>query len=963
MNRLKFFVGIALVILSLSGAPGVLLGAGSGEVDSLSGDPLFIKFHEKLEFYVDLKTRDFLQDLAAREKQLVQLLSSIMAETEARGLRTVTHNAAGFKTLYGISDSLIYEYNKELDAIIRIYNDLDKLEFNLRRNKDLTIWKELLVIKAGLEKAMADPRLESSHSAVDLTGSVLYSATAIDSLFDLYEALNTRRKLAISQQDSATVKAIDVERSQINRQLNLWGLNPPASETNFEQLVDQAEIWVSKMNDSDPLKKEQARQTKNELAKQVTLVDRLDQGLEDLMTDDGYDTLGNPTLTHIIDEWKAARMTDFKLRLSEYQIIHETLIDSATTQERDRMLSREVGDALFNYANQNYLLAEHQLDYMLKVYGHHYKGLDPLIFYRSETQYARGYVDLARDGYLKILENAPGSPYRTESLLRLMQIAQKNQDHKSFYEFFDLLKSFAATANQQEMEAAYYLAANQMFNDKRFTEAEETLLMMNEKSPYYLSAQLLLATVYNNLDNYSQAIIVLEKLAGLVNYPWTDQDVANYRNSALVRLGLIYYQRGEFDRALGTFEKVSKGYQDRDKALIGAAWAELKSGNYGTSSEKSSALVTDYSNSSYIYEAMVLAAHCRRIMDQPDLARESLRYVAGAYGAREMGMEYRKERDNLLAQKSELTRIQNQILETRNETLYPEIVRIRDSIDATLFSVRQRSDRGAMIQQDYLDERNFALKRLKDLDEIVEQALNEGRDDLAQEAAKQRARLLKVLETYQVGQDVANSSYLVEYPLAAKEAEVLYTKEVIKSMTRDLETEKNRLEQALKEMQTLSQVKQNRVDVSKAIDIEMLEYDMDNLRNRISQLRVWLQDHEPEAMVTNFEKWADYSGYGMLDLSYDGLEKRTERINQLWEKVAVIDSVFTKKQNDLAQMIESYDQEFKKLQKVLEQEKNRVEMEQRKYEFENLYFDNKERETESWEARYERLLQLKKQEN
>lgn len=963
MNRSKFLVGIALAILSLSSMPNFLLGAGSSYVDSLSRDPLFIKFHQKLEFYVDLKTRDFLQDLTAREKQLVQLLASIMAETNARGLTTVTRNVAGFKTLYGISDSLIYEYNKELDTIIRIYNDLDKLEFNLRRNQDLTLWKELLLIKANLVKAVTESRLEENvRTASDLTSSVLYSA-AIDSLFDLYEALNARRKLAITNKDSVALKAIDTERKQINRRLNQWGLNPPASESNFEQLIDQAEAWLSQMDTSDNAKKEQATQAKDALAKQVTLVDRLDQSLEDLMAIDGYDELGYPMVTHLIDEWKATRLTDFKMKLSEYQIIHQTLIDSATSQERDRMLSREVGDALLNYANRNYLLAEHQLDYLLKVYRSHYKGLDPLVFYRSETQYARNHVDVAKEGYLTIVKTAPGSPYYTESLLRLMQIAKKAHDNRSFYEHFELLKSYAVSAGQQEMEAAYYLAANQLFNDKRFSEAEETLLMMNEKSPYYLPAQLLLATVYSNLENYSQAIVVLERLAGLVNYPWTNQDVANYRNSALVRLGLIYYQRGEFDQALSMFEKVSKGYQERDKALIGAAWAELKSGNYNNSSMKSSALVSNYLSSNYTYEAMVLAAHCRRIMDQPDLARQSLRYVASAFGALGLGKEYRKERDNLLGQKTELNRIQNQVLETGNEALYPQLVKIRDSIDATLLSVHQRSDRGTMIQQDYLDERNFAFKRLKDLDEIVEQALAEGREDLALEAAKQRARLLKVLETFQVDQDIANSSYLVDYPLAAKEVELLHKKEVIKSMTRDLEAEKYRLEQALSEMQKLTQPRKGRIDFSKAIDIEMLEYDMDNLRNRISKLRVWLQENEPEAMVTNFEKWTDYSGYGMLDISYDGLEKRTEKINRLWEKVAVIDSVFTKKQNDLSQMIESYDEEFKKLQKVLEKEKIRVEMDQRKYEFENLYFDNKERETESWEARYQRLLQLKEQEN
>ena len=921
-----------------------------------------VAFLQKLKFYIDLKTQDFLRDLAVQEKQLVQLISSVSAELKKRGLDAINNDDAGFRVVYSEQNKIIQQYNDELNRLVVIYKDLDKLEGLVHRSQDIGLMYEIDNAKSDLIAAVDNGRLrkKGEYTTKVAAEAIEDYTTELDSLLSMYESLDEMRKVAIAQQDTAMLFDVKAQKKQIGRILSQWGPIGPLSDNDYDQYVAEAKKWLGLLRKSVAMEKTHAVSApaaKDEIEKsQRYILDHLEKEFLSLFLNTGFKSQMSPSVSEFLDEWKAERMADYKARLTQYQLIHQKLVTTAKDRERNRMLGREVGDALLNYANKEYLLADYQLQYLLDTYGQYYKGLDPLIFYQSESKFSQGYIDAATDGYKTIIEKYTGSPFLTESILRMMQITKKFNNRKQFYDYFELMKSYSAKANRQELEAAYYLAANEYFNDRRFRDAEETLQMIPQPSPYYLSAQLLLATVYNNIGNYSKAIPIFTMLSDRKNYPWTGLNTAYIRNSALVRLGLIYYQRGEFEKALDYFQQVSRGYEERDKAMIAAAWAQLKTGRYTQSVERSQALLKEYLASNYTYEALVLAGHCKRIMEQPELAREAMRYVASAHGVLDVNKKYYKERQDLRSQSAELDRIERQVLETRNDSLYADVARLRDTINRTLLSVKQRSDRGSILIQDYSDERKYVVERLMELDKIIELAIKEGREDLAYDAARQRLRLFKVLETFRSDLDVTNASYLVDYPLAAKEAEVLHQKEVVKSMLRDLESEKHRIEKELGDLTALSSESPDYENISSRIDLEMLEYNLNNLRNRTSQLRFWLAENEPEEMVTNFDKWTDYSGLGLTDITHEEIEKRSKRIADLSQNIVAINDMLKKKEKELEAKMAQFDEDFRMFQRALEAEKVKYEKREKSLIFESLYFDEKEKEEESWEARYERLL-------
>ena len=129
-------------------------------------------------------------------------------------------------------------------------------------------------------------------------------------------------------------------------------------------------------------------------------------------------------------------------------------------------------------------------------------------------------------------------------------------------------------------------------------------------------------------------------------------------------------------------------------------------------------------------------------------------------------------------------------LERRQTELYSEIESIKIDLNEFLLRIKEKSDTGSLLIQDYYDERKNIVDRLFELDSIIAWAHEQGRSDIAEKAVSQRVRLVKVLETYRADKDVTNTAYLVDFPLAAKEASMHYQRENMATIFRELDVEK-----------------------------------------------------------------------------------------------------------------------------------------------------------------------------
>ena len=243
------------------------------------------------------------------------------------------------------------------------------------------------------------------------------------------------------------------------------------------------------------------------------------------------------------------------------------------------------------------------------------------------------------------------------------------------------------------------------------------------------------------------------------------------------------------------------------------------------------------------------------------------------------------------------------------------------------------------------------------MDEIVDWAEVEGRPDIVKEAAKQRLRLLKILETYKSDQRISNASYLVDYPLAAKESSIEYQDEVLSSLSRELQMEANRIENALDSIGSLSDTLNAGGNLAAQMDLEYLQSELGDLRSRLSRFRHWVTVKSPPEPASNIDRWSDMSGYGMSDIVLEGRKERLERINNLQQNITSINQILEQRRQELEAQMKEFEQRLLELQEEFLAKKIEYEKQERQTYFDLIYFDTKEREEEEWDDRLRHLIE------
>ncbi len=926
----------------------------------ISEDQLSVDFETRLKFYLDMKTRRFLERMSLKEQALTQMIQNVMKEIELRGPDKVTEEMLAMDKIYEKEDQLINDYRREISLIKTIILQVDSLSRVVQRKDDWKLLKEVERVKDQLTAALENTKLnQGALTGKDMARMINEYSGEIKNLLSLFEQIESFQKRAAAQGDDHLVQELDRQKARIL------------------QIVEQSRISATK---PDRIVEEYIKETANivEILKQL---DQLQAGVNpDSSVEVSIDEARGRLMSSIDDrilalfdysrsrqgkrltvsekflQWKAARLAEFQVTYTKYKILHDRLIKTATPEQRDRMLENELSYALLNYAEGKYELASMEFDRILSDFQPYYPNLDGVIFYRSECNFAMNYYDDAQKGYLEIFQNYPNSKFKGQSCLRLMAINYTYQLDDEFFKYYKMLDQFN-DLDKEDVNKAHYLAADIYIRQHKFEKARDALAKISDDSKYYLVAQYLQGIVFVNLNDYKSARKIFEKVVSQKIFPWTDLNNAIIRNEALLKLGYLSFQLGEYDKALSYFTQMSAGYDEYDKSLIGQAWANLKKGQYSTVINKVDALFSNYIMTNYVYEAKVLAAHCKQAQHKTQEALSDLRYVANARQVKNKVEEYNKERSRLLKQLDQLEDLEERVLEHQDRTLYPKIVRARNLINEALASFRYRNSVGSQAIEEYSKERKILVKQIAEFDRIIEFAKKQQDKKMLKDAVKQRNRLVAVLQRYQFSQPTTPVSYFLDYPMATKEAGVFYRRSIVNKLIKDMATEKKQLSKDLQAVTELTlQMSGQNIDL--AVDLEVLKEDLVDLNRQLNRFEIWLRNHKIEDVETQTIQWADFSGFGISDINFSMFREKNREITALSRNLNKIENILREKKEKLEQRIARFDEEMRKIQKEMEAEKIRLEkLEKEKY-FQELYFDTKTREVEEGNEGMEGLQQL-----
>ncbi|MFQ5822714.1 MAG: tetratricopeptide repeat protein [bacterium] len=886
--------------------------------------------------------------MANKEKLLLQMIQNIATELKNRGKRAILNNEIGYEDIFSESDRLIAEYSKELNQILHILEKIGQLEKVVDQNSDLTSWEKLAELRERLVGLLENRNLykEGIHTQRRVSEMFQDYYSEVDSLLSLYKRLNRLERQAKAESDQQMLENIKVQKAKIS--LLLGKLKTTTSDTLTDKYMNETGLIVNILKELDVLEAKAVNQN-TDVSLQIEELKRIilrnvDNRLLTLM---GYDSFryDGPTVSEIFKEWKAGQIADYKVRYTQYKIMKKNLLSNASFKERSRLLEMDLKDAFLNYIDGDYALAELQFNTILEDYGEYFKNLESVIFYRAESFYGRRLYEEAVRDYERIVNEYPNSSYLGDSLFRLMIINEKLGNINDFYKYFDILKSDSNKVDRRCYNLCNYLAGYVKLKDSKFDEAEEALSNVVKDSKYYLNARFLLGIVFVNQQNYTNAIEIFKDLSYRDNYPWTDPQATFIRNNSLLKLGYIHYELGEYEEALKYFNSVSPGFSDYDKSLLGAAWTNFKQGNYVQTIENVNRLFQNYLASNYTYEALVLSAHSKKLLKKQDSALRDLQYVANAQRVLELSDQYNSERNSILNKLTELDQIEEKILERRDKELYKVSSQIRDHLQKMLLQFRHHGTTGSLVLESFEDERKAIIKQLEELDRIITQTDASGEKEIVNDAYKQRERLMKALDEYQVDKSIQNINYFLEYPLATKEGIVKYRKGILSNLIQQLEQERQRIQDNLKNLQILQSKNSDSVhDLDAKLELEILKEDLNILKNRSIQFRAWLAENQVQELNTDFARWADFSGYGISDMTFQNIKERDSKISKLSSNINSINQILEERRRTLEQTMGEFDEEVKRIEEELRNEQIEIERREKEKYFKELYFDTSKRE-------------------
>ncbi|MDZ7341052.1 MAG: hypothetical protein ONB27_06805 [candidate division KSB1 bacterium] len=911
-----------------------------------------VSYENRLRFYLDLKTKRFLQKMALREKLLVDLIQSIQDEVQARGKAgLISGGSMGFQLVDAQIDTLLAQYNEEIRAIKYIVTELDRLELKVQRIDDLKLLSEVEGLKDQLMGVLDEQKLATTRLTKQQAARMIQDySKEIGQLMQIYDQIDLFQSRAQAMGDVEMVRQLDKEKQRIIKVFEESRIAGAEAEKLVRDYIEEASSMAAILKQMDAMATaagvdSSLKSNIDEVRERV--VAEIDQRILQLFGITQQDSLQGPTLSDYFKTWKSKRIAEYQVAYTRYKIVRENLIKSATESERKRMIEREIAVALLNYSEQSYDLAGMQFQEIDEAYQAYYPNRDGLIFFKGESNFANHYYDAASRDYLEIIQKYPTSQYAGICQLRLMMISYTYGLYDEFFKYFSNVRG-SQLIDREEVNGAYYLAGYVHAMQRRYADAKSVLENVKDDSKYYLPAQYLLGIVLTNLEKYTQAKTLFETLTVQKNYPWTDVTFSILKNESLLRLGYLHYQRGEYDRAVNYFDQVSKGYQRYDESLMGQAWANLKRGQYDATINQVDLICNNYLLSNFTYEARVLSAHCKRIQNRPDDALKDLRYVSRAKFMLGQAQEYNQERSHILKQLDELEDLEKTILEHQDRRLYPQVVKIRDLINDALQAFRYRGAVSGRMLSEYNEERRVLIRQIQEFDSIIKYAEENGNKALLADASRQRNRLIGLLERYQLQQSVSGIGYFYDYPVAAKESEVIYRRGILTKLVSELVMEKQRVQQDLELVTQLLAANSGHKKMDAVVDLEIIEDDLQDLNNQLNQFQVWLANHQViEEVNPETEQWTNLSGFGMSDINFASFRERIHQIGSYSKNLVYLDEVLKGKQRELETRIGRFDSEVRKIEKEMELEKIRLEkLEKEKY-FQDLYFETKTQEIET----------------
>ncbi len=919
---------------------------------NLSNPPVFAKetdiakeLDKRLKEIMDEKTHDFFALMLIKDSYLNFMVQSLNREMKLRKSEGNSFSESEINLIYGADESLIRKYQEELAKILQMYDDLNSLEKTSRQTDNYSAIAKIDQLRTRLKTVLnvTDFRKTKAFSR-EMTQNLLRDYNAeLDKLMKIVREL---QKLKVKARQPSLKSAASKLENDISNTLQMGEKSrDPIVDSYISEVIQIVDI----LRQLDELDQKHAgddieihrriREIKNNV---LAVVDKK------ALTSLGYGGVHNgsekKSLDYYFDEWKARQILVYRAKLKQAELLKERLISKGTEAQNSRLFEADVLQAVHEFNNGNFALAQYFFEDILKFYP--YKKMADFQYYLAECYLTQKKYAQAQDLYLNITENSRELEYVKRAYWRLMLISDSYNRYRDFFTYADKAINLYRSAREDQFLGKVILYSGYMgYRLGRFKQSLALLEKISAKSPYYMQSQFITAVNYLNLNRPEKAQPILTFLGKEKSYQKYDDIAKAIRNQALLKTGLLYYNDNDLAEAMKTLKKVKPETPGFDVTLLAEAWTWFRLGDLQQAANELDLLFWNHLGSNYIYEAMMLSAHCNRLLGNVKSSIRKVRYVENAEKTLQINNEMNRERQRINTLLTEINKMEEQVVMNEDTYVFQKIETLRRNLELSLQSMAYRGDPGFQMIQELEEEQQRLEKLIKDYHDMNKIADILGRKDLKKEIRKTVPKLEAKLLEVQKLQNVKRVDIMADYPLARKESNLLFQREKLSKMRDEVKNEQKKLEFYREEIATLLEKadREKNPDAVSRLDYHKLE--IKDLKNRLEVFMVFLAESNPKMPDTNFHNWSDFSGFGMSDLDFVRMKNMDRKIKQNNERTSLINSAFRYKEREIMRRLAVMDGRISNLEKsVYRKNIDDVKTKREKY-FAEDYFVNRTSET------------------
>jgi TolA-binding protein len=642
----------------------------------------------------------------------------------------------------------------------------------------------------------------------------------------------------------------------------------------------------------------------------------------------------------LLDQWKYNHLLDSKLAQTRFELIRTKLFRSATPQELQRMFRRDLRAALESYAAGDFALSRLQLRDVIAAYPGT-QTVDDILFYAGESSFGLNFLDEALETYRELSVRFPHSAYSGKALAKILFIQFTYGQTDSMVQTHRALQAFQRTAPAQNVlddetaGVASYLVGLSEFNRNSFVDALSAFQQVPPGTSYEPAAQYLSAACHSNLKNDDAALAIYGRLAEPPAGKNRNPIEIQVRNNALMKMGLIYYERGDNARATALFGRVDKEFQFNDLNLLGKAWSAYRSGKPVEALQNAEALLDHSLFSNYLYEAKVLAARSKELLGKSDEAVSDLEQVRIA------GASPLSDRWTAPVNDSPADVAGTQDADPAGAVrLYSEASRIFRFLHAGGGPADSPAAGG-----DGPPESTRLLDAKIGVLDSLERMAEERRSPLILDSIRKlRGNAIQTLQL-QSRRESGESPKNADDPVIRRMGLSSYTRYLFGTLLEDVVSEKREIRSNIAELGRLAAEPNSSDRTGLRIRMEIRGDDLTDTWLKLNQYEVWLRENMPQAFRVEIDRWANFSEYGISNINFSRIREIDGQMAALSGTVRVIDQVYRAKKIELGKRIEALLEDVNLIERQMQaemQKKNEKEKEQR---FNSEYYEKSVRES------------------